>query len=328
MIRICICHDCFARFTFPKIIYARKWWKFWSHKIIEVCPSCGSANWKDYGEFSPSITDLLQDEFDTYGTLLHRDKSTESRSLPNPKVPYVNTKDPIELLNQAQKFNQSQEWCRAQACASEAIRANPSLIEAYMLRALALRVEGNLDDAISDYTKVIELDPQHGEAWMFRGACKAQKGSLVNDRHQALKLITEAHPDYQRAAELMPENELVGLALLELEICTAKYREAIGTAGVWWNRIKHPHYKVICAWLGAIASILARRPEQKWMHFQQFLKSEVIQLGPAEWSIAEITGTLNSLRSEDNCDQEMLMKVQEIHKLFMSHFSESGPAIH
>ena len=31
------------------------------------------------------------------------------------------------------------------------------------------------------YTKIIEIDPQNGEAWMFRGASKTQKASSIKN---------------------------------------------------------------------------------------------------------------------------------------------------
>jgi tetratricopeptide (TPR) repeat protein len=120
--------------------------------------------------------------------------------------------DARELAQQAKGFCEAQDWDRANACATQAIEADPNYVEAYMIRAVATRVMGNLDAAISDYTEVIDLDPNHSEALMFRGACKAQKASGVEDCAQARKQVSEAHPDYRRAAELMPDNEQAGMA--------------------------------------------------------------------------------------------------------------------
>jgi tetratricopeptide (TPR) repeat protein len=230
-------------------------------------------------------------------------------------------------LDQARTFSDIRDWKRARDCATQAIRIAPHLIDGYMLRALALRVVGDLDGGIEDYTKVIELDQQHGEAWMFRGACKTQKASSIQERAQALSLLKDAHPDYQRAAELMPDNEQAGLALLELEICAGKYREAVGTTGVWWNRIQAPGNKVICAWLASIAFILAGRPTQKWAHFRQLLESDSTRLSPTEWSVAEISGALQDLTQRRAADPDRLAALTDVHKLFLRHFTKEGPAI-
>lgn len=54
---------------------------------------------------------------------------------------------------------------------------------------------GNLDGAIVDFTKVIELDPRHVEAWSERGLAKHKKG-----------LHDEAIEDFSRALYLDPKN--------------------------------------------------------------------------------------------------------------------------
>jgi len=234
---------------------------------------------------------------------------------------------PLEMLEAARVLVQHQDWPRARACASEAIRLNAGLPEAYMIRAFAARVMGDLEGAIADYTLAIERDPQRGEAWMFRGACKAQLASAATDRSRARELLSEAHPDYQRASELKPDDEQAGLALLELEICLGRYREAVATTGLWWRRMQHANYKLICAWLGAIAFILAGRPEAKWIHFREFLEADRTRLSATEWSVVEISRALERLPSEPNCDRERLDRVREIHALFLRHFPAGGPVI-
>lgn len=229
-------------------------------------------------------------------------------------------------LDQARAFTDIRDWNRARDCATQAIRIAPGLTEGYMRHALALRVLGDLDGAIRDYTKVIELDRQHGQAWMYRGACQTQKASSTHGRPEALNLLIEAYPDYQRAAELMPDNEQAGLALLELEICTEKYREAVGTTGIWWNRIQHPGNKLICAWLASMACILARKPVQKWAHFRELLESDPTKLTPTEWSVAEISGVLQDLATRRACDPEGLAVLESVHRLFLRHF-DGGPVI-
>jgi tetratricopeptide (TPR) repeat protein len=233
----------------------------------------------------------------------------------------------MEALEAARLSLRYQSWERARASASDAIQANPALVEAYMIRAIASRVLDELDAAIADYTRVVELDPQRGEAWLFRGACKTQKASEVRDPARACELLALAHPDYQRAAELKPDDEQVGLALLELEICIGKYREAVATTGLWWNRIDPANYKLICAWLGAIAFILAGRPEAKWAHFRHLLEQDEPRLGVTDWSVVEISRTLERLASDPGCDRDSLAQARAMHELFLRHFPERGPAI-
>lgn len=249
-----------------------------------------------------------------------------SHPVSTPPMPSVSV-DAGMWIGQARIFTEVYDWKRARDCATKAIVIAPTLIEAYMIRALACRVIGELDEAIKDYTRIIAIDPQQGEAWMYRGACKTQKASSGPDQVQAMNLLNDAHLDYKRAAELMPDNEQAGLALLELEICAGKYCEAVGTTGIWWNRIQGSHNKLICAWLASIAFILAGKPVQKWTHFREFLKSETAKLNPTEWSVAEISGFLENLGSQGICDANILHEIRNIHEIFLRHFSGSGPAI-
>ena len=56
------------------------------------------------------------------------------------------------------------------------------------------RAEGRLDKAIEDYTKAIELNPQHANAYHNRGLAWSKKG----DRDKAIE-------DYNKAIELNPQ---------------------------------------------------------------------------------------------------------------------------
>jgi tetratricopeptide (TPR) repeat protein len=230
-------------------------------------------------------------------------------------------------LEKARAFSGIHDWKRARDCATKAITMKPSLVEAYMIRALACRITGDLDEAIRDYSTVIETDPQHGEAWMYRGAARMQKASSMHDQSQAMTLLNDAHLDYKRAAELMPDNEQTRMALLELEICSGKYREAANTAEACWNQIHGSPNNLICAWLAGIAFILAGKPAKRWVHFCEFLDSEPAKIGPTEWSVAEIGNLLKDLDSRGICDADKLHDIQTIHGSFLRHFSQNGPEI-
>lgn len=236
-------------------------------------------------------------------------------------------KNPLKLLEEAEEYARTGDYRRARELAGEAIQANPQLVEAYERRAFYARVDGDLDAAIDDYDRAIEIDPQNAEAWKFRGACKFQKASLLDDEAESGRLLGEAHPDYQKASQLKPDDEQAGLALLELETCINKYREAVGTAGVWWRRIQQPSNKGICAWLGAIAFILAGRPDQKWAHFREFLERDDWRISDTEWSLVEINALLQRLAADPSITSEQLEKVRIVHRSFLSHFGKGGPRI-
>ena len=65
---------------------------------------------------------------------------------------------------------------------------------AYSNRGEVKRVKGDLDGAIADLNKAIEIDPNCAVAYNNRSEARLQKGDLAG-----------ALADYDRAAELKPE---------------------------------------------------------------------------------------------------------------------------
>src|SRR5262245_53526331 len=76
---------------------------------------------------------------------------------------------------------------RIKACSAIVARA-PTDAAAYDSRGTAYRLKGDLDLAIADYTKVIELDPTRAAAYNSRGLAYASKG----DYARALADVTKA----------------------------------------------------------------------------------------------------------------------------------------
>ena len=79
----------------------------------------------------------------------------------------------------------------------DAIELKPDA-EAYYNRGIAKRAKGDLDGAIADYTKAIELKPDYAVAYSNRGAAKQAKGDLDGAIADFTKAI-ELKPDYPHA---------------------------------------------------------------------------------------------------------------------------------
>ena len=79
-----------------------------------------------------------------------------------------------------------------------AIELNPRYAHAYTNRGRAKRVKGNLDGALADYDRAIELDPDDVRAYCNRGFAKWTMGHL-----------DDALADYDRAIELDPNDARV-----------------------------------------------------------------------------------------------------------------------
>jgi tetratricopeptide (TPR) repeat protein len=103
---------------------------------------------------------------------------------------------------------------RITAC-SAVIDANPNDAIAYYRRAVAYQFKGEIDRAISDYTKAIELNPRHAAAYDGRARAYASKGNYTSavadvtmaaelgaNGEQLKKVSTEVGPT--KASELAP----------------------------------------------------------------------------------------------------------------------------
>lgn len=90
-------------------------------------------------------------------------------------------------------LNSKDHDLRIKSC-SLLLQRNPKDVIAYHNRGEAYGLNGNLDRAISDYTKAIELNPSYAPAYNGRGRAYTSKGDY-----------THAVADVTRASELTPK---------------------------------------------------------------------------------------------------------------------------
>src|SRR5947209_1204907 len=77
---------------------------------------------------------------------------------------------------------------------SSAVSAQPaSRAEQYYRSGIAKKASGDLDGAIADYTKAIEINPRYAGAYINRGVARKMKGDFDG-----------AIADYDRAISLNP----------------------------------------------------------------------------------------------------------------------------
>ena len=92
---------------------------------------------------------------------------------------------------------------RIKGC-SEIIRRNPADATAHLNRAAAYELSGDIDRAIADFTKAIELAPDNSAAYNNRGRAYARKGDYtrsVADVLKANELVGEATASNTRAIQ-------------------------------------------------------------------------------------------------------------------------------
>lgn len=81
---------------------------------------------------------------------------------------------------------------------TKAIEMNPNYTRAYYNRGLAYIKQNNYTQAISDYTKVIDFDPNHAEAYNGRGVAYILIGAFTQGISDCTKAI-EINPNLARA---------------------------------------------------------------------------------------------------------------------------------
>lgn len=72
------------------------------------------------------------------------------------------------------------------------INKNYNLKRAYYVRGLGYHSERNFNEAITDYSKAIELNPQNGNAYINRGKCYRAIGNMEAARNDFKKAIDVA----------------------------------------------------------------------------------------------------------------------------------------
>lgn len=115
------------------------------------------------------------------------------------KIPAPDTPDAAEdYYQQGQSFHGAGEQDKSILCYTKALEINPNHINAYLNRGIINSQRSNNDEAISDFCKVILLDPRQAEAYFHRGIILSRKGRYdlaIADLGMAVKI----KPDFASA---------------------------------------------------------------------------------------------------------------------------------
>ena len=101
---------------------------------------------------------------------------------------------PVLASDEQVCFQGQEPELRIKGC-SEFIRRAPNDTAGYHHRAVAYSLAGDIDSAIADYTKVIEIAPDNVSAYDNRGRAYASKGDYthaVEDQTRAQELMAKA----------------------------------------------------------------------------------------------------------------------------------------
>ena len=102
-----------------------------------------------------------------------------------------------EAVNKGMEYGKQGKFNEAITEFNKAIEIDPNSYNAYFNRGIAHKYVGDYDQAIVDYSKVVEINPKADNAYTNRGNIYAEKGDY--DR---------AISDYNRAIEINPNPKL------------------------------------------------------------------------------------------------------------------------
>jgi lipoprotein NlpI len=94
-------------------------------------------------------------------------------------------------LNRGYYFTSKRQYDEAISDYTKALEINPRYIEAYNNRGLACASKGQYDNAISDYNEALKINPRYIEAYNNRGNAYLSKGqydNAISDYNKILKI--------------------------------------------------------------------------------------------------------------------------------------------
>ena len=101
------------------------------------------------------------------------------------------SKQAEEYFNSGTEHLQQGEYDQAISGYSKALELNPRYTEAYLNRGIAYRIKGQHDQAVSDYGMVLQIDPKDARAFCNRGNIFTEKGQYdkaISDYNKALEI--------------------------------------------------------------------------------------------------------------------------------------------
>ena len=111
---------------------------------------------------------------------------------------------PVLADDERDCFQQPDPQLRIEGC-SQMIQRDPADAAAYHNRAVAYGILGDLDHAIADYTKTVEIKPDNAGAYENRGRSYASKGDYAHAVADALKASELTPKAAVRSAAITPK---------------------------------------------------------------------------------------------------------------------------
>lgn len=143
-----------------------------------------------YAQVDTRVSKTEQEQSEILGIFIKKCQNA-SNSIPVDKQEKVKT--PAEYFKSGLIYVKQGNFNQAVSDFTKAIVLNPNYAEAYCNRGTAYAKQGNFNQAISDHTKAIALNPDFAEAYCNRGIAYSSQGNF-----------SQAIPDFTKAIALNP----------------------------------------------------------------------------------------------------------------------------
>lgn len=179
-----------------------------------------------------------------------------------------------------------------------------------------------LDTAIGDMDRAIELDPDRGEYYRYRGEFLLKKVYEDDKKISTEKksFFEKVIADYKTSLEKNPSDPKIWLKLMELNILLHNWDDAISISGSCRPFIQTNEDQLIRVWLGCTALALAGdtiEEKDKNLLYDQTIRTEFTSI------LSRITSPsfLDEIQEKEEC-KEKWEKAIEIYKLFIEHLDD------
>ncbi|HUV03021.1 MAG TPA: tetratricopeptide repeat protein [Desulfobacteria bacterium] len=192
------------------------------------------------------------------------------------------------------------------------------ITEVYANRGYTYYKKGNFENALKDYNRAIELDPNNAGYYNSRGTT-----------YRKSKRYDKEEKDYKKALELDPNYDVAMLNLSELNIMTKNYMDAHEMAEKALNiakgddEIMTSHFMMICS------SLFQNEKEDAKTQLDRLIEHfETIKDWKLEWDFSEIKPVIESSEFDEEAKSLMLTLIELLkNKITLDEFKSTSAAL-
>ena len=126
----------------------------------------------------------------------------------------IESRDAAFYINRGFSYLDSKQYDQAISDFTKALEINPMLANVHFVRGTAYYYKGQYDQALSDYNKAIELNPRLADAYKGRGAIyikKEQYDRAISDYNKVLELNPSDYEAHNNLSWILATSKTVGL---------------------------------------------------------------------------------------------------------------------